>query len=306
MTIKENAGTVRILGVPMDLGQSRRGVDMGPSAIRYAGLQAHLERLGYSISDAGNVNVPPVEGLDTDQGSPDNAHHLSAVIQVCQSIYDALVSRHTGCDFTIVLGGDHSISIGSVSALTNQHKSGVIWVDAHADYNTPQTSPSGNIHGMPMAALLGDGPADLVNVGYPGAKLIPSQVVMIGIRNLDYKERQRLMDSGITVFSMTEIDEQGMGAIARQTLRCFESFDSIHVSLDMDSLDPEFAPGVATPVPGGLTYREAHLLMEILADSGKVTSMDIVEINPILDTRNRTAELAVGLAASLLGQRIIR
>lgn len=306
MTIKENAGTVRILGVPMDLGQSRRGVDMGPSAIRYAGLQAHLERLGYAISDAGNVDVPPVEGLETEQESPANAHHLSAVVQVCQSIYDALVSRYTGNDFTIVLGGDHSISIGSVSALTDQHKSGVIWVDAHADYNTPQTTPSGNIHGMPMASLLGDGPDKLVNVGYPGAKLIPSQVVMIGIRNLDYKERHRLMDSGITVFSMTEIDEQGMGAIARETLRCFESFDSIHVSLDMDSLDPEFAPGVATPVPGGLTYREAHLLMEILADSGKVKSMDIVEINPILDTRNRTAELAVGLAASLLGQRIIR
>ena len=305
MTIKENAGTVRILGVPMDLGQSRRGVDMGPSAIRYAELQAHLERLGYAISDAGNVVVPPVEELENEE-SQSNARHLGAVIQVCQSIYDALVTKHTNCDFTIVLGGDHSISIGSVSALTDQHKSGVIWVDAHADYNTPQTTPSGNIHGMPMAALLGDGPGKLVNVGYPGAKLVPSQVVMIGIRNLDYKERQRLMDSGINVFSMTEIDEQGMGAIARETLRCFENFDSIHVSLDMDSLDPEFAPGVATPVPGGLTYREAHLLMEILADSGKVKSMDIVEINPILDTRNRTAELAVGLAASLLGQRIIR
>ncbi len=303
---KENAGTVRILGVPMDLGQSRRGVDMGPSAIRYAGLQARLERLGYSISDAGNVIVPPVEELDGDAGSQDNAHHRDAVVQVCQSIYDVLVTKHTNCDFTIVLGGDHSISIGSVTALTDQHKSGVIWVDAHADFNTPQTSPSGNIHGMPVAALLGDGPAELVNIGYPGPKLLPSQIVMVGIRNLDIKERQRLVASGINVLTMTEIGERGMGAIARQTLDCLNSFDSIHVSLDMDSLDPDFAPGVATPVPGGLTYREAHLLMEILAASGKVKSMDIVEINPILDTSNRTAELAVGLATSLLGQRIIR
>lgn len=299
---------VRILGVPMDLGQTRRGVDMGPSAVRYAGLQDRMARLGYTVYDDGNIIVPVVEQIlnhDTANEAETNARHLAAVVQVCQSIYERAKAAENDHEFAIFLGGDHSISVGSVSSAASRGKIGVIWVDAHADYNTPQTSPTGNVHGMPVAALLGDGPKALIDVGYPGPKLHPSQVVMIGIRNLDAKERQRLQKSGISVFTMTDIDEYGIGVETRQALDRLSHLDAIHISLDMDSLDPEFAPGVGTPVPGGLTYREAHLLMEILAASNKVHSMDIVEINPILDNRNQTAELAVELAASLLGQRII-
>jgi arginase len=296
--------TIRILGVPMDLGQGRRGVDMGPSAVRYARLQDRLARLGYAIHDSGNVFVPAVEEI-TDQAAPSKARHLDEIVRVCQSIYEAVIGFEEADEFTIVLGGDHSISVGSVAGIAHQRQIGVIWVDAHADYNTPETSPTGNVHGMPLATLLGDGPTPLVNVGYAGAKLQPSQVAMIGIRNLDLAERARLTHSGINVCTMTDIDERGMAYIARQVLARLAHVSTIHVSLDMDSLDPDIAPGVGTPVRGGLTYREAHLLMEILAASGKVHSMDIVEINPILDNRNQTAELAVELAASLLGQRIL-
>jgi arginase len=300
---------IRILGVPMDLGQSRRGVDMGPSAVRYAGLQDRLIRLGYQVEDCGNVPVPVVEEIKQEDRSPDeieqNARHLGAVVEVCQGIYERAVNCVQEGEIAVFLGGDHSISVGSVSGVASQRRVGVIWVDAHADYNTPKTSPSGNVHGMPVAALLGDGPEPLVNIGYPGPKLHPSQVAMIGIRNLDFEERQRLIKSGISVFTMTDIDEHGIAQITRQALYRLNHLDYIHVSLDMDSLDPDIAPGVGTPIPGGLTYREAHLLMEILAGSGKVNSMDIVEINPILDTRNQTAEMAVELAASLFGQRIV-
>ena len=298
--------TIRVIGVPMDLGQSRRGVDMGPSAVRYAGLHSRLISLGYEAYDCGNVTVPVVEEITAlpAEDRP-NAHHLNAVIQVCESIYYTALGCIGEEEIGIFLGGDHSISAGSISGISRRGKVGVIWIDAHADYNTPETSPSGNVHGMPMAALLGDGARGLVDIGFPGPKLEPSQVAMIGIRNLDYAERLRLAKSGITVSTMTDIDEHGIGWVTRRTLETLSAFDSIHVSLDMDSLDPEFAPGVGTPVVGGLTYREAHLLMEILAASDKVRSLDIVEINPILDHRNQTAELAVALAASLLGQRIL-
>jgi arginase len=253
--------------------------------------------------DVGNVAVPVAEQI-ADAGAS-GARHLQAVVEVCQNIYQAAIESTKAGDFSIFLGGDHSMSAGSVAGVAHEKKIGVIWIDAHADYNTPETSPSGNVHGMPVAALLGDGPPELANVGYAGPKLHPSQVVMIGIRNLDVAEKQRLTRSGITVYTMTDIDEHGIALITRQTLARLNHLDTIHVSLDMDSLDPEFAPGVGTPVRGGLTYREAHLLLEILASSGKVRSMDVVEINPILDERNQTAELAVELAASLLGQRII-
>lgn len=297
----------RIFGVPMDLGQERRGVDMGPSAVRYAGLRGRLKRLGYTVFDGGNVAVPVVEEIDEQRPrAPEDhrARHLDAVVAACQSIYEQMKCCSQEHEFAIFLGGDHSISVGSVAGVAERGPVGVIWVDAHADFNTPETSPSGNVHGMSVAALLGYGPRALVDVGYPGPKLQPSQVVMIGIRNLDTEERRKLAHSGITVLTMTDIDEHGMAAITRQALSRLSHLDSIHVSLDMDALDPDLAPGVGTPVPGGLTYREAHLLMELLAASGKVRSMDIVEINPILDHSNRTAVLAVELAASLLGQRI--
>lgn len=293
--------TVRIIGVPMDLGQNRRGVDMGPSAARYAGLQARLERLGHVVHDEGNVLAPNPE----EEVAEGKTRRLKAVTAVCQRVYEV----GTGCvaqgDFAIYLGGDHSISMGSIAAAAQPEPIGVIWIDAHGDFNTPETSPSGNIHGMPVAALIGEGAEQLVNLGYPGPKLKPSQIVQIGVRDLDATERTRLGQSGINVFTMRHVDEQGIASVARQTLDRLRHLRRLHISLDMDSLDPDEAPGVGTAVPGGLTYREAHLLMEIFGDSGRVQSLDIVEINPILDDRNKTAELAVELAASLLGQRIL-
>jgi len=227
------------------------------------------------------------------------------VAAVCQQVFELGCRCTNDGDFALYLGGDHSISIGSVAAAARSGPVGVIWVDAHADFNTPETSPSGNIHGMPLAALIGEGANELVDIGFPGPKLQTAQIVQVGIRDLDEQERVRLVRSGIQVYTMRHVDELGMAAVARQALDRLRHFPRLHVSLDMDSLDPDEAPGVGTPVPGGLTYREAHLLMEILGDSGRVESLDIVEINPILDTMNRTAELAVELATSLLGQRIL-
>ncbi len=293
--------SIRIIGVPMDLGQNRRGVDMGPSAARYAGLQTRLEQLGHSVQDEGNVSVPNPEESVAKTG----AKRLKTVTAVCQNIFKIAQECISSEEFAIFIGGDHSISIGTVAAAAHDEPVGVIWIDAHADFNTAETSPSGNIHGMPVAALIGDGPEPLVNIGKEGAKLKPRQIVQIGIRDLDNLERERLSGSGIHVFTMRHVDELGMAVVARQALDRLRHYPRIHVSLDMDSLEPAEAPGVGTPVPGGLSYREAHLLMEILGDSKRVQSLDIVEINPILDDRNTTAELAVELAASLLGQRIL-
>jgi arginase len=274
---------------------------MGPSALRYAGLQARLARLGYEVYDEGNIAVPNLE----EKVVEGKARQLKAVTAVCQTIYQQALACVQRDDFVIFMGGDHSISIGTVAAAAQSEPVGVIWVDAHGDYNTPESSPSGNIHGMPVAVLVGDGPQELVNIGYEGVKIQPSQLVQIGVRALDTSERDRLAQSGASIYTMRHLDELGMAAVARRALERLRHLTHIHVSLDMDSLDPATAPGVGTPVPGGLTYREAHLLMEILGDSGRVRSLDIVEINPILDDQNKTAELAVELAASLLGQRIL-
>jgi arginase len=299
---------VRIFGVPMDLGQSRRGVDMGPSAIRYAGLQQRLNRLGYETHDGGNIIVPQVEEMEhpfREDAAIGKAHHLPQVTQACQEIYRVATECLSHDERVIFLGGDHSISIGTVAAVEHHWDCGVLWIDAHADMNTPHTSPSGNIHGMSVAVLLGDGPPSLTNINGSAPVLRPEQVVYIGLRALDEKEKRRVASSGTGAYTMRQIDEEGIAAIARKALAHFTAFDHIHVSFDLDSLDPRHAPGVGTPVPGGLTYREAHLLMEILADSGKVRSMDIVEVNTILDERNKTAQVAVELAASLFGQRIL-
>jgi arginase len=285
----------------MDLGQSRRGVDMGPSAVRYAGLKARLAGLGYEVHDEGNVMVPNPEE-DAVEGQ---SRRVQAVAGVCQSVYELGQESLAAGDFALFLGGDHSMSIGSVAAAAEDGPIGLIWVDAHGDFNTTESSPSGNIHGMPVAVISGEGPASLLAVGYPQVKVEPAHIVMIGIRNLDLLERERLRNSDVVVYTMRHVDELGMASVARQTLNRLRGLKRIHVSLDMDSLDPDEAPGVGTPVPGGISYREAHLLMEILCDSGRVGSMDVVEINPILDKRNRTAELAVELVASLLGQRIL-
>ncbi len=292
---------IRILGVPMDLGQNRRGVDMGPSALRAAGLQARLARLGHDVHDMGNVPV-----LNPEEDRVAGGHgRLQAVASACQVVYDAAREGLASGEMYVFLGGDHSVSIGSVAAAAYQEPVGVIWIDAHADFNTPATSASGNIHGMPLAALAGDGHSQLVDLGYPGAKVKTEHVVVIGARDVEPAERKRLAQRSVTVYTMRQVDESGIAVVARQALERLQHLPRLHVSLDMDSLDPDEAPGVGTPVPGGLTYREAHLIMEILADSHRIHSLDIVEINPILDDRNRTAELAVGLAASLLGERIL-
>jgi arginase len=293
--------TVRIIGVPMDLGQSRRGVDMGPSALRYAGLSGRLRRLGYIIEDHGNVEIPIRDTLPPEGGMA----YLPAVVRACKIIYEAGRAAVAAGGLPIFIGGDHSIAVGTIGGVSHDQPVGVLWIDAHGDFNTPETSPSGNLHGMPLATLLGHGAPDWVNAGRPGPILKPEQVVLIGVRDLDAKERIMLRESGIAIYTMREIDEQGIAWVTRQALARLSRLPRLHVSLDMDSLNPNEAPGVGTPVSGGLTYREAHLLLEILADEARIGSIDVVEINPILDHRNRTAKIALELLASLLGQSIL-
>ncbi|MCB0179994.1 MAG: arginase [Anaerolineae bacterium] len=292
---------VKLIGIPMDLGQSRRGVDMGPSALRYANLGQRLAQLGHTVEDQGNVEIPVRDTLPPEGGLA----YLPAVVKAGQAVYEAgRQAVDQGC-LPIFIGGDHSISAGSIGGVSHNRRVGVLWIDAHGDFNTPATSPSGNLHGMPLAALLGYGAADLVNVGRPGPKLLPEDVVLIGVRDLDREERKLLIESGATVYTMRAIDERGMATIVREALDRLSHLSHLHVSLDMDSLDPTEAPGVGTPVPGGLTYREALLLMELLADDHRVGSADVVEINPIIDRGNHTAHIATILLASLLGQSIL-
>jgi arginase len=289
----------------MDLGQNRRGVDMGPSAIRYANLQAQLRATGYDTCDMGNVAVPQAEEK-TDDPRNANAHYLPEVAQVCQAAYDQIYHTLQRDEVGIFMGGDHSIAIGTIAAVAAQKGDlGVIWIDAHTDMNTPETSPSGNIHGMALAALLGDGPDALITIGNSRTKIKPENVIVVGVRDVDSEERVRVKASGIKVYTMRDIDEKSIGAVVREILRDFERLQTLHVSFDLDSCEPRVAPGVGTPVPGGLTFREAHLLMEMLADSGKVHTMDVVEVNPILDIENRTAKVAVEMITSLFGKRIL-
>ncbi|GAA6733745.1 arginase [Thermus oshimai] len=286
---------VAILGVPMDLGAGRRGVDMGPSALRYARLLEGLEALGFWVEDLGDVRVPLAETLRRRGGMA----YLEEIRQAALELKERLRALPEGV-FPIVLGGDHSLSMGSVSGVA-RGRVGVLWVDAHADFNTPETSPSGNIHGMPLAVLSGLGHPRLVEAF---AAVDPKDIVLIGVRSVDPGEARLLREQGVKVYTMHEVDRLGVARIAEEALAHLEGL-SLHVSLDADVLDPTLAPGVGTPVPGGLSYREAHLLMEILAESGRVKSLDLVEVNPVLDERNRTAEMMVGLALSLLGKRIL-
>ena len=287
----------------MDLGQGRRGVDMGPSAIRYARLEAAIEELGRPVTDLGNARVPIPELVESDE----SVRHLDAVRAVCEEVArraEAVVFEGL---FPIFLGGDHSISIGTVSGVARSGggRTGVIWLDAHADFNTPETSPSGNIHGMPLATLTGNGPPSLVEIGGAGASVSPEDVVLIGLRSVDLEERNLLGEAGARAYTMKEIDAYGVARVVRQAMKDLGHVDRVHLSFDLDVLDPEIAPGVGTPVRGGLTYREAHLVMELINEAGVVTSLDVVEVNPILDVRNGTAALAVELVESLLGRRII-
>jgi arginase len=291
---------IGILGIPMDLGAGRRGVDMGPSAIRYAQLAETLRSLGHEVTDHGNINVSLVETMDRSSSGP---HYLEPIRQACQETAERLQALPRDV-FPICIGGDHSMSMGTVAGVTQGERIGLVWVDAHTDFNTPETSPTGNVHGMPVAHLVGLGDPGLVNIGGAGPKIRPEDIVMIGIRSVDHGERELLRSRGATIFTMKEIDSLGMAQVAARTLEKLQNVGRIHVSFDADSLDPSIAPGVGTPVPGGLSYREAHLLMELFADSGKVKSLDLVEVNPVLDERNATAQIMVEMAASLLGKRI--
>jgi arginase len=293
--------SVRIIGVPMDLGQNRRGVNMGPSAVRYANLATNLKKLGYTTSDSGDINIPGHDAL----ANTNLNKRLPLIQKACEDAYTLGREAIENGEIPIFLGGDHSASIGTIGGVSHNTEIGVIWIDAHGDFNTPETSASQNIHGMPLAVLLGLGSEELVNVGRPGPKLKPENVALIGIRDLDTKEKDMIKESGCRVFTMRDIDEIGIRKVMTETLNGFSHLDKIHISLDLDVMDPLDAPGVGTPSQGGLTYREGQLIMEILADTKKLHSVDIMEINPILDIQNRTAQMAVNLVASLFGKKIL-
>ncbi|MGH2544820.1 MAG: arginase [Ardenticatenaceae bacterium] len=295
---------VHVLGVPMDLGQSRRGVDMGPFALRYAGLASRLERLGYQVVDKGNLDVP----LPEEEGSSISSglRHLPVVAHVNRQLAERCVASIGEGAIPLTLGGDHSIAAGTIAGICSSARAGVLWVDAHADINNPDTSPSKNLHGMPFGALLGQSPRELAPFGGAG-RLDARDAIILGLRSVDPEERSLLRAHGVRVYTMRDVDELGIAEVTRQILNyCMQrGLERLHVSFDLDVLDPTIAPGVGTPVPGGLSYREAHLVMEMLADDGRVGSVDVVEINPILDIHNQTADLAVELVASLLGQSIL-
>ncbi len=299
---------VHILGVPMDLGSGRRGVDMGPSAIRIAGLAERLRELGHKVVDDGDVSIKNMEELRV--GDP-RARYLAEIARA-SGVISKKVERIMGRgEFPLILGGDHSIAAGSVSGVAaagrkEGKKVGVLWVDAHGDINTPETSPSGNIHGMPIAALLGHGPPELTRIGGAGPKVDPANVVLLGIRSLDEGEKRLLKRTGVQVHTMSDIDRHGIHRIMKKALaRLTDGTGYLHVSFDLDAVDPTVAPGVGTPVKGGLDYREAHLIMEQLHDSKRMTSLEMVEVNPILDQGNTSAAFAVELVQSAFGKKIL-
>lgn len=293
--------TVRIIGIPMDLGQCHRGVDMGPSAIRYAGLAGALRKIGHTTKDSGDIHIQSHYSLKSTK-LDDRTPHIEVG---CRLAYEAGKNAIEQGETPIFLGGDHSAAIGSIGGITHNQECGVIWVDAHGDFNTPESSMSKNVHGMALATLMGKGDETLVNVGRKGPKLRGENVVLIGVRDLDPKEKILLKNSGATIYTMRDIDEMGMRKIMEQTFRQFKHLEHIHVSFDLDAMETTEAPGVGTPVPGGLTYREGQLLMESIADTGKLYSLDLMEINPILDIQNKTAQTAVSLSASLFGKTIL-
>ncbi|MDX6459999.1 MAG: arginase [Acidobacteriaceae bacterium] len=300
---------IRILGAPLDLGQSRRGVDMGPSAVRVAGLAARLESLGHRVSDGGNV---PVAIAETRNAGEANAKYLKEITESCERVAAMVLQTLEEGVTPLVLGGDHSVAAGSVSGVAEfyrrrNQKIGLLWIDAHADINTPETSPSGNVHGMPLAALLGLGPDMLSDILGWRPKVAPENAVLIGVRDVDKTEKENIRRAGIgEVYTMRDIDERGMRTVMEEALRVAgRGTAGYHVSLDMDWIDPEDAPGVGTPVRGGATYREAHLAMEILADHGRLLSFETVEVNPVIDEHNRTAALAVELICSAFGKKIL-
>jgi arginase len=300
---------VHIIGVPLDLGAGRRGVDMGPSAFRIARLGERIAHLGYTVVDKGDLVTPIPE---TKSPRDERKKYIREIAAVCKKVYDSSLATLTDGALPLVLGGDHSLGAGSVAAAAAWSRTahdlpiGVIWVDAHGDMNTPAMSPSGNVHGMPLAALLGEEPSELADIGGVRPKIQPQHTVLVGIRNLDEREKAAVRHSGVHVFTIKDIDRNGIAEVIEKAITLASAgTGGIHVSFDMDVCDPSIAPGVGTPVKGGLDYREAHLAMEIVADSGRLTSLDMVEVNPTLDVRNASAQLGTELALSALGMKIL-
>jgi arginase len=299
---------VHIIGVPLDLGGNRRGTDMGPSAFRIAGIREKLAAMGRTVVDKGDIltPIPEIKG-------PGDLHkrYVKDIARVCQKLYQTALASFDEGALPIVLGGDHSLSAGSVAAAAAFHarggkKVGLIWVDAHGDMNRPDTSDSGNVHGMPLAALLGAEPAELARIGGESPAIEAANTVLVGIRNLDEIEKQLVRDSRVHVFTMKDIDRMGIAEVMERALALAgDGTAGVHISFDMDVCDPSIAPGVGTPVKGGLDYREAHVVMEMVAESGRLTSLDLVEVNPTLDLRNQTAELGTELALSAMGKQIL-
>jgi arginase len=296
---------IRVIGVPLDLGASRRGVDMGPSAVRVAGLEKRLEKLGHVVDDAGNVAVSIAEQKKI---GDEHAKYLKEITATCTKQAELVVKSMDAGYMPLVLGGDHSIAAGTVSGVAEyfrrkNEKIGLIWLDAHGDINTPSTSPSGNVHGMPVAALLGRAGFG-GRLGWTSRSIDPERLVLFGTRTLDPGERHAIRELGVRMFTMSEIDQRGVKACLDEAIERLAGLGGIHISFDIDAVDPLEAPGVGTPWPGGLTYREAHLAMEVLADTGQVSSMEVVEVNPIADHENRTGKLAAELILSALGRTI--
>lgn len=296
--------TISILGVPMDLGQTRRGVNMGPSAIRYADVVERIEKLGYEVHDMDDIEIGKAERLHDAELNLRNLKAVADASEILASKVNEIVEKG---DFPLILGGDHSIAIGTLAGVSKHYKNlGVIWYDAHGDLNIPETSPSGNIHGMPLAASLGLGNETLTNIRGYCPKVKYENIVLIGARDLDEGERKLIKEKGIKVYTMHEIDRLGMTRVMEETIEYLKDrTDGVHLSLDLDGLDPNECPGVGTPVMGGISYRESHLAMEMLAESGIITSAEFVEVNPILDDKNKTADVAVGLMCSLFGEKLL-
>ncbi len=299
---------IAVIGAPMDLGAGRRGVDMGPSALRVAGLNQKLAALGYLAEDLGNIVVDQPESLPS---GPPNAHYLPQIAHTCARLAEMVERAADQERVPVVLGGDHSAAIGTVAGMSrhlnkNGKKLGLLWIDAHADMNTPDSSPSGNVHGMPLACIIGLGPPELTGIAGQVPMVDPENVAIVGLRSVDDIERYNVRGAGVHPFTMRDIDERGMRTVMQQAIHAVSSGTSgFHLSFDLDAVDPTEAPGVGTPVPGGITYREAHLAMEIVCDSGLMTSLEMVELNPVIDVANRTAILAVELMLSALGKRIL-
>ncbi len=299
---------IAIIGAPMDLGAGRRGVDMGPSALRVAGLNEKIASLGYEVEDLGNIVVDQPESLPV---GAENARYLPQIAHTCARLARMVEKAAENGRVPLVLGGDHSVAMGTVAGMSavfhqRAEKIGLIWIDAHADMNTPESSPSGNVHGMPLACIVGLGPRELANLAGFCPMVSPENVAIVGLRSVDEIERQNVRGAGVHPFTMRDIDERGLRSVMEEAIgHATRGTGGFHLSFDMDAVDPQEAPGVGTPVRGGITYRESHLAMETICDAGAMTSIEVVEVNPVIDEVNRTALLAVELIMSAMGKRIL-